>query len=202
MRQLFATCVTNIPVGNDANATHTAETGQSTKQGREACRSDEPIPRHCDKVMAILRRTGTRAAMMLLASVWTAGCAPALVAQGTSGCRSASADQVRTSRRLSYLKDLVSSSNPNHVQSRQALGIPSMAAAKVKLVTRQQDCQAAVTAMNTYREEPGTVRQVWVYALGTAGYAVDDPALDVPSEDRTLDFFGANWSYKLTQSGF
>jgi hypothetical protein len=153
--------------------------------------------------MPVPGKKGFTAPMMLMVSLLTASCAPALAAQGTSsGCRPASADQVRTSRRLSYLKDLVSSSNPNHVQSRQALGIPSMSAAKVKLVTRTQDCQSAVTAMNTYREEPGTVRQVWVYALGSAGYAVDDPTLDRLGEDRTLDFFAPNWGYKLTQSGF
>lgn len=146
---------------------------------------------------------GFPAPMVLLVSLLTEACATGIAAQAaTSGCRAASADQVRTSRRLSYLKDLVSSSDPDHVQSRQTLGIPSMSSAKVKLVTRQQDCLAAVTAMNTYREEPGTVRQVWVYALGTAGYAVDDPVLDRLGQHRTLDFFGPSWIYKLTQAGF
>jgi hypothetical protein len=150
--------------------------------------------------MSMSGRTGSIAVVILLTILLTSGCAAGLAAQSTSGCRSA--DQVRTTARLNFLKDLVSSSDPDHAASRQTLGIPTMNRNKVKLVTRQQDCQAAVNAMNTIRQEPGTVRQVWLYALGTAGYAVDDPELDVGFADRILIFFGPSFVYKVTYSGF
>jgi hypothetical protein len=151
--------------------------------------------------MPMPKRMGSIALLILLTPLLTAACAPNLAAQSTSsGCRPA--DQVRTTARLGFLKDLVSSSDPDHVASRQDLGIPSMSPTRVKLVTRQQDCQAAITAMNTVRQEPGKVRQVWLYALGTAGYALDDPGLDVAYTERILIFFDPKFVYKVTYSGF
>ncbi len=138
--------------------------------------------------------------MSILACLFSLGCAPALSAQGTSGCRTA--DQVRSPARLTFLKELVSSSDSDHVGTRQDLGIAPMSANKVTLVTRQGDCQNAVTALNTTRQEPGKVRQVWLYALGTAGYAVDDPGLDVGFAARVLYFFHRSFAYKSTISGF
>jgi len=41
-----------------------------------------------------------------------------------------------------------------------------------------------------------------LYALGTAGYAVDDPDLDVGFQDRILIFFGPTFIYRVTYSGF
>jgi hypothetical protein len=67
---------------------------------------------------------------------------------------------------------------------------------------RLQDCQSAVTALNTLRQEPGMVRRVWLYALGTSGYVLDDPALDAAFADRQLDFFDRSFRYKSTISGF
>ena len=138
--------------------------------------------------------------MLLVACLLILGCAPALSAQGTSGCRAS--DTERSPARLAFLKELVSSADSDHVGTRQDLGIAKMNACKVTLVTRQQDCQSAVTALNTVRQEPGTVRQVWLYALGTAGYAVDDPTLDVGFADRVLYFFDRSFGYKSTISGF
>lgn len=135
-----------------------------------------------------------------LACLFSLGCAAALSAQGTSGCKAA--DQVRSAARLAYLKELVGSSDSDYVKTRQMLAIPTMAANKVTLVTRQQDCQSAVTALNTTRSEPGKVRQIWLYALGTAGYAADDPGLDVGFADRVLYFFTRSFAYKSTISGF
>lgn len=138
--------------------------------------------------------------MLIVACLFSLGCAPAMAAQGTSGCRTA--DQVRSPVRLAFLKELVSSSDSDHVGTRQDLGIATMSANKVTLVNRQQDCQNAVTALNTTRQEPGKVRQVWLYALGTAGYAVDDPGLDVGFAARVLYFFNRSFAYKSTISGF
>jgi hypothetical protein len=46
------------------------------------------------------------------------------------------------------------------------------------------------------------VRRVWLYALGTSGYVLDDPALDAAFADRQLDFFDRSFRYKSTISGF
>lgn len=150
--------------------------------------------------MAVGLHTKVFAQTMLLPCLFSLGCAPALSAQGTSGCKAA--DQVRSPARLAYLRELVASSDPDYVATRQVLAIPTMSANKVTLITRQQDCQSASTALNTVRKEPGKVRQVWLYALGTAGYAVDDPGLDVGFADRVLYFFTRSFAYKSTISGF
>lgn len=141
------------------------------------------------------------APFLLLTSLLISACGPTFAARSTSSaCRPP--DDLRTAARLTFLKELVSSSDPDHVASRQDLGITRMSPNKVELVTRQQDCQRAITAMNTVRQEPGTVRQVWLYALGTTGYAIDDPELDVGFADRILIFFGPSFIYKVTYSGF
>jgi hypothetical protein len=127
-------------------------------------------------------------------------CAPGLSAQGSSGCRAE--DQLRSLARLTFLKELASSSDSDYVSTRHDLGIPRMEASKVTLVTRRRDCQSAVTALNTVRQEPGTIRQVWLYALGKAGYAVDDPGLDRPYAARVMHFFDKTFKYKSTLVGF
>lgn len=143
---------------------------------------------------------------VLLASAWLGACAPALVAQGSgSGCLTASADTVRVPERLDFLKQLVSSTDSDYVVTRQDLGIGTMNPSKVTLVTKQTTCQSAANALNTVRQEPSTVRQIWVYALGTAGYAVDDPGLDrsdVAYADKVMYFFDRTFTYKQTLSGF
>lgn len=97
---------------------------------------------------------------------------------------------------------MVSSSDSDYVSTRQDLGISNMNASRVTLVSRQADCQTAATALNTLRQEAGTVRQIWLYALGTAGYAVDDPSLDAAYADRQVYFFDRSFRYKSTISGF
>lgn len=138
--------------------------------------------------------------IFLVACLSITACAAGLSAQGASGCRAA--DQVRSPARLTFLKELVSSSDSDYVSTRQDLGIAKMNASKVTLVTRQQDCQSAITALNTLRQEPATVRQVWLYALGTAGYALDDPGLDAGFADRPMYFFDRSFAYKSTVAGF
>ncbi|HEV8613713.1 MAG TPA: hypothetical protein VGQ73_09375, partial [Gemmatimonadales bacterium] len=125
-------------------------------------------------------------------------------AQSSSGCLTAAADTGRVSSRLDHLKQLVSSADSDYVSIRQDLGMSTMSANKVTLVTKQSTCQSAVTALNAVRQEQGTVRQVWVYALGTAGYALDDPSQDpdVGYGDRVLYFFNRTFGYTLTLSGY
>jgi hypothetical protein len=140
---------------------------------------------------------------VLALALFTWGCAPVLSAQGSSGCLTAAADTGRVSARLDYLKQLVSSADSDYVATRQELGLPTMSVSKVALVTKQSTCQSAATAMNTVRQEQGTVRQVWVYALGTSGYALDDPGQDpdVGYGDKSLHFFDRTFGYKLTLTG-
>jgi hypothetical protein len=138
--------------------------------------------------------------VVLLIPFWA--CAPGLSAQSTSSSGCLPADTTRAPARLAYLKDLVSSSDSDRVGHRQDLGLPRMNASKVVLVTKQRDCQNAVTALNNLRNESGKVRQIWLYMLGTSGYAVDDPSLDVGFADKVLHFFNSKFAYKGTISGF
>jgi hypothetical protein len=112
------------------------------------------------------------------------------------------ADGVRPEARLSFLKDLMISSDPDHIATREVLGLRTVGPAEVTLVTQQEDCRRAVAALNTIRQEPGKIREVWVYRLGEEGYALDDPGLDVGYADKVLSFFGPDFRYKGTQSGF
>jgi hypothetical protein len=72
---------------------------------------------------------------------------------------------------------------------------------KASLVTKQATCVAAVNALNALRQEPGVVRQVWVYALGN-NYAVEDPAIVIPpGVYRPIYLFSGNFAYKRTLAG-
>jgi hypothetical protein len=134
------------------------------------------------------------------AAAVTLACTAALSAQGSaSGCRTA--DTVRVPARLAFLKDLVSSADSDFVSSRQDLGVAASNPAKVALVTKQTTCQTAVTALNAVRQEPGVVRQIWLYSMAT-GYALDDPTRDVFGTDRVLYMFDTQFNYKRTFSGF
>lgn len=160
-----------------------------------------------EQTMSVPSEYGRRMSMsvrVLLVALCGWGCAPVLSAQGSSGCLTVAANTGRVSARLDYLKQLVSSADPDFVATRQELGLPTMSVSKITLVTRQSTCQSAVTAVNTVREEQGTVRQVWVYALGTSGYALDDPGQDpdVGYGDKSLYFFDRQFGYKVTLTGY
>jgi len=122
---------------------------------------------------------------------------PAASAQ--SGC--ATVDSVHVPNRLNYLQQMVSSSDSDHVATRQALGIPVLTPSKVSLVTKAATCQSGVNAMNTVRQEAGAVRRVWVFALGNEGYAVDDPGLDSLAGGGVMYFFNRSFAHKLTLFG-
>jgi hypothetical protein len=136
--------------------------------------------------------------LVLFIALSTGGCAAGLSAQVASGCRAA--DQVRSPARLAFLKDLVSSADSDYVSTRQDLGLAKMNASKLTLVIRLQDCQSAVTALNTLRQEPGMVRRVWLSALGTSGYVLDDTGWIRPSPTGSLTFsIGASGTRALFQ---
>lgn len=116
-----------------------------------------------------------------------------------SGCLTDKDD--RADARLRYLREMVSSSEPNHAATRRRLTLPRMLPHEVFLANRPGDCEKAVTAINEVRRERGVLRQVWLFDLGKHGYAVDDPRLGVGFADNVLYFFDPDFKYRTTLSG-
>lgn len=113
-----------------------------------------------------------------------------------SACRAA--DTIIVPVRLVYLKDFMSSSDPEYSLARDSVGLASQSAAKVKLVTKSTVCQDGVNALNILLETPGAVREIWLFALGN-GYAIHDPSIPpVPGEPAPLYIFNSQFSYKST----
>ena len=131
------------------------------------------------------------AALMLTMIAWAP---PSLVAQ-SSGCRPA--DTVAVPRRLSYFRDLLTTTDPARVAVRDSLGLSATNVNKINLVTKNSTCVNAVNAMNTQRQQSGKVRQVWVYTLGN-NYAVEDPADQEPGQYRLIYLFSNSNVYKRT----
>lgn len=135
---------------------------------------------------------GLVAAVNLL---FSAACAAnGLAAQSTSGCRPA--ESVEVPRRLEYFRTLVSSSDSDRVAVRTSLGIPSASASKVNLVTSRTTCLNLITALNSKRGEPNTVRQVWAFTLGGGDYAVEDPAIVPGGEFMPVYIFDRKLKFK------
>jgi hypothetical protein len=97
--------------------------------------------------------------------------------------------------RVYYLKDLVSSTDAQFVQLRTKTGLPKANASKVVLVTKAATCKSAADALNVVAAEPGTVRRVYVYALGT-WFAVVDPGIQTPDGTRPLHILDAKFAYR------
>ena len=150
------------------------------------------------KVSMCSTRLGPGALVVL--AVMLGACAPLPAnAQSGSGCRAA--DTVVVPEHLTYFKDLLSTNDPARAAVRDSLGLAKTAVSKISLVTTTATCTSAVTALNTRRGEPNTVRQVWVYKLGN-DFAVEDPALTVPaSEYRPIYLFSGSFVYKRTLAG-
>jgi hypothetical protein len=115
--------------------------------------------------------------------------------QTTSGCRPA--DTRYVPRRLSYFHDLLTTTDPARVPVRDSLQLAGVKASQIKLVTTTSICTRAVSALNAQRQEPGKVRQVWVYTLGS-NYAVEDPADQEPGQDRLIYLFSNSHVDKST----
>lgn len=100
--------------------------------------------------------------------------------------------------RLEYLKRLVSDSHPDYANVRLSTGLPATSPAKVQLETRAAVCQTGADGINAARDEPGTIRQVWVFTLDT-WYAVVDPSIQVGPE-RIVPYylFDHRFAYKVT----
>jgi hypothetical protein len=117
----------------------------------------------------------------------------------SSGCRPADAQTVPS--RLTYFKDLLTSTVAARKAVRDSLGLAAVNASKISLLTKTSTCLSAVTSLNAHRQEPGVIRQVWVYALGS-NYAVEDPGIAAKSgEYRPIYVFDRNFVYKRTLAG-
>jgi hypothetical protein len=125
---------------------------------------------------------------------------PAFGQDSSSSCREFGGGG-RVEARLEHLKTLMSSRDTDWVATRVTTKLPRSRASSVHLVERPGVCKRAAEALNQVREEPGRVRELWVYDLGS-GYAVDDPGLDIGFADRVLYFFDRNWRYTVTFSGY
>jgi hypothetical protein len=87
---------------------------------------------------------------------------------------------------------LATSTDSSAIYDRQAIGLSMTSTRKVKLLSKASTCADAATAVNTAVNEPGTPRNVWVYAYDRQ-YVVVDP--DFPAPDGTpLFFFDAHWT--------
>jgi hypothetical protein len=123
-------------------------------------------------------------------------CAPnsVLAQTGANGCRSA--DTVEVPRRLDYFKTLVSSTEADRDTVRTKLGLVKATASKVTLVTSRNTCTSLITALNTKRAEPTTVRQIWAFTLGGGDYAVEDPAIVPQGEFMPVYIFDKGFKFK------
>jgi hypothetical protein len=107
----------------------------------------------------------------------------------------------RVERRLEYLKVLMSSRDTGWTATRATTQLSRSRASSVQLIGRLDVCRQAGEALNQVRDEPGRLRELWVYDLGS-GFAVDDPGLDIDFADRVLYFFDHKWRYTVTLSGY
>jgi hypothetical protein len=141
--------------------------------------------------------TRDKSSMLALATlIACVACAPnSVIAQTSSnGCRSA--DTVEVPRRLDHFRTLVSSTAVDRDTVRKALGIVAANASKVNLVTTRTTCVSLITAMNTKRAEPNTVRQVWAFTLGAGDYAVEDPGIQHDGEWMPVYIFDKSFKFK------
>jgi hypothetical protein len=130
-----------------------------------------------------------------------AACAPnGLVAQSSSVCLPA--DTVFIPMRLEYFRKLVSSTSPSDSTVRAKLGVAKAAPSKVSLVTSRTTCVNAVAALNTKRNEPNTVRQVWVFTLGGGDYAVEDRGIETGGEWMPVYIFDRHFNFKNIVTGW
>lgn len=120
------------------------------------------------------------------------GCFAGRLAAQASACHSSDSTSVRTIRDF---KDLVSSSDSFVVRVRTRLGLPKMPTSKVSYVTASQTCSAAVTALNSYFNTPGTARTVYVYKLGNS-YGVEDPAATADGAYRGIVIYTSTWAFQ------
>lgn len=78
----------------------------------------------------------------------------------------------------------MTSALPIYKDARDSVGLASIPSPTVHLVTVRAGCMKAVAALNKLYQTPGKVRRVWLFELGTSGYAVEDPGIPhVPGEE-------------------
>lgn len=92
-------------------------------------------------------------------------------AQSSSTCRPSDADGIRF---RSFVRTVVSSSDPWMVQARTHLGLKAMDSTRVVFVTDNAICNRAAQGINTAQATPNLVRQLFVVVVGNV-YATVDP---------------------------
>jgi len=108
-------------------------------------------------------------------------------------CRPSS-DQSRVG--LPSVKQFLVSPNPTIRQHREDWGVAQVDTLDVALVSDEQTCRLAFEALLGMRVRPARIDSaVFVYKLGSAGYAVD-PGLEVRSEYRGAYVFNTKWQFQ------
>jgi hypothetical protein len=102
---------------------------------------------------------------------------------------------------MAYLRELISSSNPDRVEMRRQIGLVAASPDAVRSVDDARACQRAVAAVNTRHETPGLERSIWVFHLGDA-YAVEDPTGHQRGERIGIQFFDENFAFLKTVYAF
>ena len=91
-------------------------------------------------------------------------------AQSTSTCRT-DTDGLHF---RSFIRKVVTSSDPLMVQARTALGLRAMDSTRVVFVTDNVVCNKAAQGINTAQATPNVIRQLFLVSAGTV-YAAQDP---------------------------
>jgi hypothetical protein len=92
-------------------------------------------------------------------------------AQTLSTCRATDADAQRL---LTYVRQLVTTTDPTRTQLRTSLGLKSMDSTRIFIVTDNSVCNKVAQGINTAQGTPNLIRQLYVLDVGIS-YAAQDP---------------------------
>lgn len=97
--------------------------------------------------------------------------AAAASAQTSSSCRASDTDAQRL---LSYVRQLVATTDPTRTPLRTSLGLKAIDSSRVVMVTDNAVCNKVAQGINTAQGTPNLIRQLYVLDVGTS-YAAQDP---------------------------
>jgi hypothetical protein len=141
-----------------------------------------------------------RVAILGAVACVVAACAVAGSGQVEAGaCRPA--QEGHHESRMAYLRELVSSPDPDRVEMRRQIGLVAAAPDVVRSVEDARTCQRAVAAVNTRHETLGLERSIWVFRLADA-YAVEDPTGHRRGERIGIQFFDKDFGFLRTVYAF
>jgi hypothetical protein len=90
--------------------------------------------------------------------------------QTTSTCRPSDDDGLEL---RNYVRELVSTNDPNRTALRTYLGLKAMDSTKVAFVSDNTICNKVALGMNTAFQTPGLIRQLYVVVAGQVYAAMD-----------------------------